>query len=161
MWMPSATADELSTRFREERDRLERLAERHPYLPTRSPVLDPSAWFLLQELDQFKLVPDAATSPLGPLPGDSLDVLFDAADERVGAALLPEVASRIEKTATVRWQELLGAARRDAELAAAMAGLAEEWFDPVLAAEPPAPGAAPVRGRRRPGRPSCRGPSPG
>ena len=135
------TADGLAARFREERAWLERLTARYQRLPTRSPVLDPSAWFLLQELDQFQQVPDLSVSPLGPLSGDLLDAVFDTADERVAAALLPEAVTRLETTATVRWRELLDAAGRDAVLAGALGELAEEWFEPWMAAEPPAPSA--------------------
>ena len=137
-----ATADELATRFRAERDALARLTTRFQDLPPRSPVLDPPAWFLLQELDQFQQLPGDSVSPLGPPPDDLLATLFDSGDERVAAALLPEVVSRIETEATVRWLDLRDAAQRDSELAAALGALAEEWFEPWTAAEPPAPAAA-------------------
>ena len=137
----TATAEDLVARFRDERAWLERLNARYPDLPTRSPVLDPSAWFLLQELDQFQQVPAVTISPLGPLPNDLLETLFETSNESVAAAVLPEIVSRIEMEATVRWRDLRGAVERDPELAVAMTNLAEEWFEPWMAAEPPAPAA--------------------
>jgi hypothetical protein len=138
----AATAAELAERFRTDRAWLGRLSDRYVALPTRSPVLDPSSWFLLQELDQYQRVPGPGSSPLGPLVGDLLDRVFDAADERVAATLLPEVLSRAEPQATRRWQDLLDAGARDAALGGALTELAEEWYEPWMAAEPPAPAAA-------------------
>ena len=132
-------AAELAERFRADRAWLDRLAARYPRLPLRSPVLDPSAWFLLQELDQFEQVAGPWHSPLGPPLDDLLTVLFDTSNERVAATLLPEFLSRVEPEATARWRDLLAAAGRDDELRTALAALAEEWFEPWTAAEPPAP----------------------
>jgi len=134
-------AERLVERFEEERAWLERLATRYDRLPTRSPVLDPAAWFLLQELDQFQQVPDAETSPLGPAPDHLMAQLFDRSNERVAATLLPEVLSRSESEATARWRDLLEAAPGDPQLLAALQELNDEWFEPWTAAEPPAPSA--------------------
>ncbi|MEJ2402074.1 MAG: hypothetical protein P8Y52_11875 [Xanthomonadales bacterium] len=139
----TATPGELADRFRADRTWLERLSDRYQRVPIRSPVIDPSAWFLLQELDQFQQVPDLPQSPLGPPLDDLLNQLFDTGNARVAAAVLPEVMSRIEVDAAVRWRDLRAAASRDAGLSAALAGLSEEWFEPWMAAEPPAPAALP------------------
>lgn len=138
----AVTAEELATVFRDERARLERLTTRFQRLPARSPVLDPSSWFLLQELDQFEQLPMLSVSPLGPVRDDLLDTLFGTTNERVAAALLPEAIARSEKNAAVYWRDLLHAAERDAALRDALDALAEDWYEPWMAAEPPAPSGA-------------------
>jgi hypothetical protein len=134
-----ARAAELEARFREERAWLDRLAARSADLALRPSLLDPSAWFLLRELDQHGVAPGPLVSPLGP-DGDSLlRQVFDPADERLAAALLPELLFRMELQSTGMWRQLLEQLPADPALSAVVFGLQADWFDPWIAAEPPAP----------------------
>ena len=137
-----ARAADLEARFREERAWLDRLAARYGALPYRQSLLDPAAWFLLRELDQQQLAPGPLVSPLGPDTASLMRAVFDTADERLAAALLPELLPRMELQSIALWQDLRRRLPGDAALAAVAAALNGEWFDPWAAAEPPAPAAA-------------------
>jgi hypothetical protein len=134
-----ARAAELETRFREERAWLDRLAARTADLHPRPSMLDPSAWFLLLELDQHGLTPDLLVSPLGPDDDGLLRQVFDQADERLAASLLPELLPRMELRSTAIWRQLLEQLPEDPALSTVVLGLQADWFDPWIAAEPPAP----------------------
>ena len=134
-----ARAAELETRFREERAWLDRLATRTADLRLRPSMLDPSAWFLLLELDQHGLTPDLLVSPLGPDDDSLLRQVFDQADERLAASLLPELLPRMELRSTAIWRQLLEQLPKDPALSTVVLGLQADWFDPWIAAEPPAP----------------------
>jgi hypothetical protein len=134
----------MALQFQEDRGWLDRLSARYGRLPMRGSLFDPAAWLLLQELDQYEMVPGANASPLGPDQEGLIRQLFERQDERVGATLLPEVLSRMETEATLRWQALLEEAGEKPRLASLLGVLNEEWFDPWRAAEPPAPGAGMV-----------------
>jgi hypothetical protein len=134
-----ARSGELESRFREERAWLDRLAARSADLALWPSLLDPSAWFLLRELDQHGVAPGPLVSPLGP-DGDSLlRQVFDPADERLAAALLPELLFRMDLQSTGIWRQLLEQLPADPALSAVVFGLQADWFDPWIAAEPPAP----------------------
>lgn len=139
---PASTA-ELESRFREERAWLDRLAARYVDLPSRPSLLDPAAWFLLQELDQHGMSPELAVSPLGPDSASLLRQVFDRADERLAASLLPELLPRLELQATDVWRQVLRQIAADPALASVVLALQADWFDPWIAAEPPAPAGAP------------------
>ncbi|NNL04560.1 MAG: hypothetical protein HKO85_04665 [Xanthomonadales bacterium] len=128
-----------TARFGDERAWLDKLADRYGTVPFRSSLLDPSAWLLLVELDQYDLSPGPAVSPFGPGTRGLLANLFDRSNAVKAATVLPEVLSRLEVRSTVIWEELLRAAAENAGLAAVLSSLNEEWFDPWAAAEPPAP----------------------
>lgn len=130
---------ELETRFREERAWLDRLAAHTADLQLRPSMLDPSAWYLLRELDQHGLTPDLLVSPLGPDDDSLLRQVFDQADERLAASLLPELLPRMELRSTAIWRQLLEQLPEDPALSAVVLGLQADWFDPWIAAEPPAP----------------------
>jgi hypothetical protein len=132
-------AEDLEARFREERAWLDRLAARFAELPARPSLLDPSAWFLLLELDQHGIAPGLLLSPLGPNDESLLRQVFDAADEHLATALLPELLPRLERQSTDIWSELLEQLPADPALSAVVLGLQADWFDPWIAAEPPAP----------------------
>ena len=132
--------EELALQFQEDRGWLDQLSARYGRLPMRGSLFDPAAWLLLQELDQYELVPGANASPLGPDLGSLVRQLFERQDEKVAATLLPEVLSRMELEATLRWQALLKKAAANPPYARLLNALNEEWFDPWRAAEPPAPG---------------------
>jgi hypothetical protein len=135
-----ASAGDIEARFREDRAWLDRLAARFGELPMRTALLDPSAWYLQLELDRRQLAPGLLVSPLGPGDKSLIRQLFDRSDERLAAILLPEVLPRMERQSTTLWQALLEQLPLDPALAAAIAALNPEWFDPWIAAEPPAPG---------------------
>ena len=135
----SASPSDIEARFREDRAWLDRLAGRLGELPMRTALLDPSAWYLQLELDRKQLAPGLLVSPLGPSDRSLIRQLFDRTDERLAAVLLPEVLPRMERQSTILWQALLEQLPVDPALAAAVAELNSEWFDPWIAAEPPAP----------------------
>lgn len=133
---------ELEARFRDDRAWLDRLAGRFVAVPMRPPLLDPAAWFLARELDQQSLSPDSLVSPMGPDSESLLRQLFDRSDERLAATLLPEYLPRVEILSTALWGQLLAQLAADPVLAALVRALNADWFDPWIAAEPPAPVAA-------------------
>jgi hypothetical protein len=131
--------DTLHSRFRDERTWLDRLTGHYLELPTRGSQLDPAAWFVVLELDQHQMSPGPAVSPTGPRAASLLRQLFDRSQERLSAAILPGVLQRMEFRAVDIWQDLLDTAASNEALMAIVSGLDEEWFDPWIAAEPPAP----------------------
>ena len=139
--------EEYVLRFRAERAWLERLSERYLLMPLRSSLLDPAAWLLLLELDQYDLSPGPAVSPFGPGTSELLGALFDPSGEAAAATILPDLLSRVEFESTALWRRVLEQAEDNVALARVLAELSEEWFDLWAAAEPPAPGVAdPVPG---------------
>jgi hypothetical protein len=134
-----ARLDELDARFRDERVWLERLAGRYDSVPLRSSVLDPASWHLLLRLDAFGIAPPMPDTPLGPDTQLLLNAVFNRSAERVAAALLPEVLARMELQATMLWEELRFVARENPTLLDLVLRLEADWFDPWVAAEPPAP----------------------
>jgi hypothetical protein len=131
--------EEYVLRFQEERAWLERLSERYPVVPLRSSLMDPAAWLLLLELDQYDLSPGPAVSPFGPGTGELLGALFDTSNEAAAATILPELLSRVEFESASLWRRVLEQAETNVALARVLAELSEEWFDLWAAAEPPAP----------------------
>ncbi|HLF30662.1 MAG TPA: hypothetical protein VI566_06485 [Xanthomonadales bacterium] len=129
----------LEMAFVDDRAWLDRLSMRYSILPSRSTIFDPAAWFIQQELEQHAILPDPRISPLGPEFSDLLAQLFDRSDERLAAAFLPEAVFQAEFVSTTLWQQLLDQARIDKNLSGLLTRLHAEWFDPWLAAEPPAP----------------------
>jgi hypothetical protein len=132
---------ELEGRFRDERAWLDRLSARFLEVPLRPSLLDPAAWFVTRELDQHNLSAGTLVSPLGPDDGSMLRQLFDRGDERLAATLLPEMLPRVERQAPALWGSLLAQLPVDPTLSALVTALNADWFDPWLAAEPPAPAA--------------------
>jgi hypothetical protein len=132
-------AAELEARFRDDRAWLDRLASRFADLSPRPSLLDPSAWFVTRELEQHGLLPDPLVSPLGPDGGRLLRQLFDRDDELLAAALLPEILPRSERDALIVWRQVLERLPFDPTLASLLMALQADWFDPWMAAEPPAP----------------------
>ena len=65
--------------------------------------------------------------------------LFDRTDERLSAAVLPELLQGIEIRSMVLWRSLLEAVLVNEALLAVVSGLNEDWFEPWIAAAPPAP----------------------
>ena len=128
----------LVTAFRESRSWLDRLAARYHRLPSRSTVLDPAALVLQQELWQHRMFPTPLVAALGPDYPDLLPLLFDHSDERIAAAFLPEALFRVEHGASKIWLDAIEQANARPALAAALATLGDEWFDPWTAAEAPA-----------------------
>lgn len=139
---PEQVAD-WEARFRDDRAWLDRLLTRYTRLPIRTPVLDPAAWALQVELDQQSLDPGPLASPLGPDQASVLRQLFDRGDERLAAALLPEVLFRLEARSTTLWAGLSEQAPTSPALASLLNALNADWFDPWGAAEPPSPDTLP------------------
>ncbi len=139
MAFDASQVDTLEARFRSERAWLDRLAGRYAELPMRGSLLDSAAWFLLLELDQQQLSPGPLVSPLGPSSGSLMEQLFDRTDEHLAAAFLPELLPRMELQSTFLWEALLGTAGVNENLLQLVSRLNPDWFDPWIAAEPPAP----------------------
>ena len=110
-----AAPGQLDARWQEERAWLDRLVARFPVLPVRSSAMDPAAWFVLLELDQHQIFPSSLVSPQGPGTIILIQQLFDRGDERLAAALLPEVLMRMESRASRTWQGMLSRAAGDDE----------------------------------------------
>ncbi|MCH7506706.1 MAG: hypothetical protein IID60_05345 [Proteobacteria bacterium] len=108
-----AASGQLEARWQDERAWLDRLAARFPHLPLRSSAMDPASWFVLLELDQHQITPSSLASPQGPETTVLIRQLFDRGDERLAAALLPEVLMRLESRSTRTWQDLLSRAAGD------------------------------------------------
>lgn len=138
-----ARLDELHARFRDDRAWLDRLATRFTEIPLRPPLLDPAAWLLVRELDQHSLAPGSLVSPLGPDTASLLRQLFDRSDELLAATVLPELLPSLERQAVALWERLWAQLPADPGLSALVTSLHTEWFDPWVAAEPPAPVAEP------------------
>jgi hypothetical protein len=131
--------------FRDNRAWLDRLVARYSNLPSRSTILDPAAWFIQQELGQHEIIPPARVSPLGPENSALMAQTFDRSDERLAAALLPEVLFQTEFSATTVWRQILDQAASNQPLMQFLSGLAAEWLDPWTAAARPVPGKAKIR----------------
>lgn len=136
----------LADRFRDERAWLDHLAMRFSELPRRVTLFDPSAWYLLLQLDQHDLLPGPLVSPLGPDAQTLLIQLFERGDERLAATLLPELLPAVERQSIATWRRLLQQLPSDPGLAELSVQLNEQWFDPWVAAEPPAPAVADAGG---------------
>ena len=108
-----AVSGQLEAHWQDERAWLDQLAARFPNLPVRSSAMDPAAWFVLLELDQHQITPSSLVSPQGPDTTVLIRQLFDRGDERLAAALLPEVLMRMESRSTRTWQDLLSRAVGD------------------------------------------------
>lgn len=131
----------LEARFIDDRAWLDRLALHYIGLPMRGTHLDSSAWFVLDELELHQLAPGPDTSPLGPDAASLMRRLFDRSDERLAAAVLPEVLRLIEIGSTTLWSSLLDTVAVNEPLLAVVTDLYPDWFSAWMAYEIPAPGA--------------------
>jgi len=129
----------LEARFRDDRAWLDRLAARFSVMPMRPSLLDPAAWFLAREFDRQGLSPAGVASPLGPDTESLLRQVFERNDELLAATLLPELLVRMELESTTLWTRLRARLPTDPTLLALVTSLNNDWFDPWVAAEPPAP----------------------
>jgi hypothetical protein len=127
-----AAAGQLEARWQDERAWLDRLVARFPILPVRSSAMDPASWFVLLELDYHQITPSSLVSPQGPGTAILIRQLFDRGDERLAAALLPEVLMRMETRSSRTWLHLLSRAAGDddwlAQLVRINADLAKSWI---------------------------------
>lgn len=124
-------------RFLDDRAWLGRLAARYTDLPVRGTQLDPAAWFVLGELEQHQMAPGPAVSPIGPDDKSLMRQLFDRSNDRLAAAVLPEVLQRTELAAAMLWSSLLEAAAANEVFLAIVSGLNADWFASWLAVKPP------------------------
>ncbi len=135
-----AASGQLEARWQDERAWLDRLAARFPKLTLRSSAMDPAAWFLLLELDLHQITPSSLVSPQGPDTTILMRQLFDRGDERLAAALLPEVLMRMESRSTRTWQSLLSRAAGDEHWLALVAQIDAGLAKSSLAVQPLAAG---------------------
>ncbi len=127
----------MRARFRDDRAWLDRLAGRYTNLPVRGSQLDPAAWLVMRELSQHRLIPGIEASPLGPDLAGLTRQLFDRSNERLAAAVLPEVLQRIETRSPALWMSLLDTATVNESLLAVIPGLYTAWFYPWVTVELP------------------------
>ena len=122
----------LEARWQDERAWLDRLVARFPVLPVRSSAMDPASWFVLLELDYHQITPSSLVSPQGPGTAILIRQLFDRGDERLAAALLPEVLMRMETRSSRTWLHLLSRAAGDddwlAQVVRINTDLAKSWI---------------------------------
>ena len=130
--------DAVANRFRDDRAWLDRLAGHYLDLPMRGSQLDPAAWFVMLELDQHLMAPGLAVSPLGPEDRNLMRQLFDRSDERLSAAILPELLQRFEIHSIELWRSLLEAVLFNQALLAVVSSLNADWFDAWMDVQPPA-----------------------
>ena len=128
----------LEASFRDDRAWLGRLAARYARLPLRSTLFDPAAWFAQQEMGQHAIQPSLLVSPLGPGIDLLLSETFNRSDDRLAAAFLPEALFVMEFNAITVWQRLLEEAGTNGTMLKLVQNLYADWFDPWMAAEPPA-----------------------
>jgi hypothetical protein len=120
---------EIEARFQDERAWLDQLAARFPVLPLRSSALDPTSWYVLLELDQHQIIPPSLVSPKGPDTAVLIRQLFDRSDQRLAAAVLPEVLMRMESESGQTWQDLLSRATGDEAWLAILNRIYADFFD--------------------------------
>lgn len=116
-------------RLQEDLDWLNRLRSRYGNKAPRSPVLDPAAWLIVLELEQQELATDHLISPLGPGLDTYLEQVFDRRDERLAAAILPELLWRTEPLAPIIWGKLLEHLNADEELKSSMLDAPAQWLE--------------------------------
>jgi hypothetical protein len=131
--------DELVRRFDEDRAWLERLVGFYLQVPMSGYQMDPAAWFVMLELDQHQMAAGVLAGPTGPGYESLMRRLFDRENVQLAAAVLPEALQRMEYRAVPLWRAIRRAALSNVALAAMLARLNDQWFDPWSAAEPPAP----------------------
>jgi hypothetical protein len=121
------------------RDRawLERLQERFGPMRPRGAGLDPAAWWVYLKLQRQGLAASERVAPGGMPWETALRQVFNPADDRLAAALLPSLLWQVEAEATAMWQRLLEKAAADPGLQAELSPLLAEWFPAV-----PGPAAA-------------------
>lgn len=133
----AANPEALQARFRDERAWLDRLTLRYNHVPIRGSQLDPSAWFVLDELAHHELVPGLPVSPLGPGDPSMMRQLFDHSDERLSAAVLPEVLQRTEMHSTTVWTNVLETAAINQPLHIVLSGIYGNWLHRWVNADQP------------------------
>ncbi len=136
--------EELVRQLLADRDWLVGLARRYGAPASRSPVLDPAAWRVQLQLDQYGLLPSYISSPLGPGLEVTLDQAFNRDDAALAAAALPELIWYLEANATLVWTDFADLLESNPELEAVLetnaAQLVANW--PLPAGEDEAPGAS-------------------
>ncbi|MFC1690019.1 hypothetical protein ACFL07_10255 [Pseudomonadota bacterium] len=132
-----ADSQVLAARFRDERKWLDRLAARFPQPPSRGSHLDPAAWYVLLELDQYQVNPGLFVSPLGPEDRILIRQLFDRSNELLSAAILPEALQRIEIQSAALWSSVLASMMVNPALLQAVLDLHEDWFIDWVGLESP------------------------
>lgn len=114
-----------------DRDWLAGLARRYGETIPRSPILDPAAWRVQLQLDQYGLLPSYISSPLGPGLEVTLEQAFDRDDASLAAAALPELLWYLEANASLSWaafNDMVGGNPAMAEaLASAATPLVSGW----------------------------------
>jgi hypothetical protein len=121
---------------------LDRLQAQFGRRPPRAPELDPAAWLVHQKLAQQQLPADHLLMPGDAALADYLRAVFQRDDERMAAAVLPELLWRLEVDSTRHWSQLLVQAASDERLAQRLTHqVSTGWAEPpgIPQAGQPAP----------------------
>jgi hypothetical protein len=97
----------LEQNIAQERAWLDRLQERRGAADPVSPVLDPAAWVIRQDLLRQGLPAGSLLAVSGPGLEHLLRAAFQRSDERLAATTLSELLWRLESEATLHWSALL------------------------------------------------------
>jgi hypothetical protein len=125
---PAADSTSLADRLRQDRDWLLRLISRYGAARPHGPALDPSAWLVHLELEQHQLQPNYLVSPTGPGLEIYLEQVFNRANGRLAAVMLPELLWLVEPVAGDIWAGLLQLSAEDEVLRLALAEVMDEWL---------------------------------
>jgi hypothetical protein len=115
--------------LQQDRAWLERLVERYGAPAPSGPVLDPATWYVNLKLDQHGLRHSPLVATTGPGLDAYLDEVFSRSEERLAAALFPELLWQVAPSATIVWHDLLQQAAEDGSLRSVLRWVADEWLD--------------------------------
>jgi hypothetical protein len=107
---------------------LERLAAHFGQPEPSGPVLDPATWYVNLKLDQHGLQHSPLVATGGAGLDAYLDEVFSRSEERLAAALLPELLWHVEPLATVVWNDLLQQSAEDGALRSLLLWVVDEWL---------------------------------
>jgi hypothetical protein len=112
----------LEQNIAQERAWLDRLQERRGAADPVSPVLDPAAWMIRQDLLRQGLPAGSLLTVSGPGLEHLLRAAFQRSDERLAATTLSELLWRLESEATLRWSALLEQSEANDQLRQSLLG---------------------------------------
>ena len=118
----------LAHKFLDDRGWLARLVERYGWIHPRSAVLDPAAWLVLAELQQYELRAMSLVHPDQTPPAVLVYQVFQRAGERLAAANLPILLLRLEAEAIPVWRDFLQLTGPPGSPEAEWKAVETEWF---------------------------------
>lgn len=115
---------------------LDRLRERYGKAEPAPPVLDPAGWMVRQNLLRQQSEGQALSAPVAPELNRLLRQVFDRGDERLAAAVLPELLWLLEAQSTVQWAGLLEQAAADEAMESLLSQSGVTWSRQTGDADP-------------------------